>query len=77
MRPGFTAGCGIRSSAINQVECWLSILSRSALRGASFTSARQLREAIDKFVSAYNADAAPFEWTQGGGSPHRRKETLR
>jgi transposase len=52
------------SSWLNQVECWFSILSRSALRGASFTSARQLREAIDKFVSAYNADAAPFEWTK-------------
>lgn len=52
------------SSWLNQVECWFSILSRSALRGTSFTSARQLREAIDKFVSAYNADAAPFEWTK-------------
>jgi hypothetical protein len=45
------------------MECWFSILSRSALRGASFTSARQLRGAIAKLVSAYNADAAPFEWT--------------
>jgi transposase len=52
------------SSWLNQVECWFSILSRSALRGASFTSARQLREAIDKFVRAYNADAVPFEWTK-------------
>lgn len=52
------------SSWLNQVECWFSILSRSALRGASFTSARQLREAIDKFVIAYNAKAAPFEWTK-------------
>src|SRR3954449_3460055 len=52
------------SSWLNQVECWFSILSRAALRGASFTSARQLREAIDKFVRTYNADAAPFEWTK-------------
>jgi transposase len=50
------------SSWLNQVECWFSILSRSALRGASFTSARQLREAIDRFVKAYNEKAAPFEW---------------
>lgn len=50
------------SSWLNQVECWFSILSRSALRGASFTSARQLREAIDRFVKAYNETAAPFEW---------------
>ena len=52
------------SSWLNQVECWFSILSRAALRGASFTSARQLRGAIDKFVTAYNANAAPFEWTK-------------
>jgi len=50
------------SSWLNQVECWFSILSRSALRGASFTSARQLRDAIDRFVQAYNKQAAPFEW---------------
>ena len=52
------------ASWLNQVEVWFSILSRRALRGASFTSPRQLREAIDRFVEAYNRDAAPFEWTQ-------------
>ena len=30
----------------------------------SFTSPVQLREAIDKFVKAYNQKAAPFEWTK-------------
>jgi transposase len=50
------------SSWLNQVECWFSILSRAALRGASFTSARQLRDAIDRFVKLYNEQAAPFEW---------------
>ena len=50
------------SSWLNQVECWFSILARQALRGASFTSPRQLRQAIDDFVSAYNQTAAPFEW---------------
>lgn len=50
------------SSWLNQVECWFSILSRQALRGASFTSATQLRQAIDDFVSVYNQQAAPFEW---------------
>jgi transposase len=50
------------SSWLNQVECWFSILSRSALRGASFTSPRQLREAIDRFVKVYNETAVPFEW---------------
>jgi len=50
------------SSWLNQAECWFSILSRQALRGASFTSPRQLRQAIDDFVQVYNQQAAPFEW---------------
>lgn len=50
------------SSWLNQVECWFSILSRQALQGASFTSPRQLRQAIDDFVEVYNPKAAPFEW---------------
>ena len=50
------------SSWLNQVECWFSILSRQALRGASFTSPQQLRQAIDDFVASYNQNAAPFEW---------------
>lgn len=68
------------SSWLNQVECWFSILSRSALRGASFTSARQLRDAIDRFVKVYNANAAPFEWTKAvvhPSSPKRLYSELR
>jgi transposase len=50
------------SSWLNQVEVWFSILSRQALRGASFTSPAQLRQAIDDFVKVHNEKAAPFEW---------------
>jgi transposase len=50
------------ASWLNQIECWFSILSRRALKGASFSSPSQLRKAIDSFVEAYNKDAAPFEW---------------
>jgi transposase len=50
------------ASWLNQVECWFSILSRAALKGASFDSARQLRQAIDRFVEAYTQTAAPFHW---------------
>ena len=52
------------ASWLNQIEIWFSILSRKALKGASFTSVRQLREAIDKFIKAYSEHAAPFEWTK-------------
>jgi transposase len=61
------------SSWLNQVECWFSILSRSALRSASFTSARQLRDAIDAFVSVYNENARPFEWTKAVVHPSAPK----
>ncbi len=50
------------ASWLNQIECWFSILSRRALKGASFTSARQLRAAIDRFIAGYNPHAAPIEW---------------
>ena len=50
------------ASWLNQIEVWFSILTRQALRGASFTSPRQVREAIDRFVAAYNTHATPFEW---------------
>src|SRR5438128_1658944 len=35
-----------------------------ALAGASFTSPRQVRDQIDAFITAYNQDAHPFEWTK-------------
>jgi transposase len=50
------------ASWLNQVEIWFSILARSALKGASFSSVAQLRQAIDAFVEAYNPTATPFQW---------------
>jgi transposase len=50
------------ASWLNQVEIWFSILARRTLEGASFTSVRQLRQAIDAFIEAYNPTAAPFQW---------------
>lgn len=50
------------SSWLNLVECWFSLLSRNALRGLSVGSPRELREAIDRYVQAYNPEASPFEW---------------
>lgn len=52
------------ASWMNMVEVWFSILSRGALRGASFTSPQQVRQAIDAFTKAYNNTAGPFEWTK-------------
>ena len=50
------------ASWLNQIECWFSILSRRALKGASFTSPRQVRDAIDAFIDVHNDNAAPFDW---------------
>jgi transposase len=52
------------ASWLNQVEIWFSLLSRYALKNASFTSIRQLRQAIDDFISVSNQKASPFEWTK-------------
>jgi hypothetical protein len=66
------------SSGLNQAECWFSILARQALEGASFTSARQLRQAIDDFVAVYHPKAAPFEWKKAvvfSSGPKRNQPT--
>lgn len=50
------------ASWLNQVEVWFSLLSRAALRGASFTNPWGVRDAIDAYIKAYNPRATPFEW---------------
>jgi transposase len=50
------------ASWLNQVEIWFSLLSRKALRGASFKTIAELRQAIEAFIAAYNPRAKPFKW---------------
>jgi transposase len=50
------------ASWLNQIEIWFSMMSRAALKGASFTHPRQIRIAIDDYVAVYNPEASPFEW---------------
>lgn len=57
------------ASWLNQIEIWFSILARSTLDGASFTSVAQLRAAIDAFIAAYNATATPFQWRKAKVHP--------
>ena len=45
-----------RSSWLNRIETWFSILQGQSLNGASFTSVEELQEHIDAFISAYNLD---------------------
>jgi transposase len=53
-----------RSSWLNQVETWFSILQGQSLNGASFITVEQLQQHIDAFIAAYNATAVPFAWTK-------------
>lgn len=50
------------ASWLNQVEVWFAIMSRKALRGASFKNVDELRLAIEAFVAAYSQNAKPFVW---------------
>ena len=50
------------ASWLNQVEIWFGIMSRKALRGASFKSVAELRQAIEAFIAAHNPNAKPFKW---------------
>ncbi|MCP4343192.1 MAG: hypothetical protein GY799_31045 [Desulfobulbaceae bacterium] len=47
------------ASWLNQVEIWFSILAGQALKGASFTTVRQLRDHISAFIESYNNSAKP------------------
>src|ERR1043165_2949528 len=63
-----------RSSWLNQVEIWFSILEGKSLHGASFTSVKQLREHIDAFIEAYNQNPKPFVWTKAKVHQRRFKD---
>lgn len=50
------------ASWLNLVEVWFGLLTRKALRGASFDSKEQLRSAIESFLKVHNSAPRPFRW---------------
>jgi hypothetical protein len=55
------------SSWLNQIEIWLSILTRKLLRRGNFTSVEDLHQKVLAFIEYYNhALAKPFRWTYEG-----------
>jgi len=64
------------ASWLNQVETWFSILSRSALRGSSFTSVRAVCERIDSFIRDYNRSCRPFRWRAKAVAPSAPKPKI-
>jgi transposase len=50
------------ASWLNQVEIWFGILTRKALRDASFDSKEDLAKAIHDFCEVWHENAHPFVW---------------
>jgi transposase len=50
------------ASWLNMVEIWFGIMSRKALKGATFNNTESLATAINDFVEVYNSKAEPFVW---------------
>ncbi len=57
----------VHASWMNQIEIWLSILTRKVLKRGSFTSVDDLRAKVLAFIDYYNRSMAkPFKWTYQG-----------
>ncbi len=55
------------ASWLNQIEIWLSILTRKLLRRGSFLSVADLQARVLAFIAYYNRTMAkPFKWTYQG-----------
>ena len=53
------------ASWLNAVETWFSQLERRAIYRGVFTSVRELREEIRRYIATHNRHAAkPFQWTK-------------
>src|SRR5258708_2946234 len=52
------------SSCVNMVERWFALLTERQLKRGSHCSVGALKEAIDAFLDASNADPRPFHWTK-------------
>jgi hypothetical protein len=58
------------ASWMNQIEIWLSILTRKLLRRGSFLSVADLQARVLAFIAYYNRTMVkPFKWTYTGKAP--------
>ena len=51
-------------SWLNLVECFFSVITRQAIRRGSYTSVRELTDAIGVFIDHWNDHPHPFAWTK-------------
>ena len=54
----------VSCSWLNMVEIFFGIITRQAIRRATFTSVRELTTAIGQFIDACNDRCQPFSWTK-------------
>lgn len=52
------------ASWLNQVETWFSIVHRKAIRRGVFRSVAHLKDAIQRFLDAWNRNCHPFAWVK-------------
>lgn len=64
------------ASWLNQVEIWFGILTRKALKGASFNSVDDLKQAIQDFCDVYHINAKPFVWKKREVKGSQLKNTI-
>jgi transposase len=64
------------ASWLNQVEIWFGILTRKALKNASFTSLEDLSKAIQDFTDVYHQNAKPFIWKKREVKGSQLKNTV-
>ncbi|MCF7985557.1 MAG: transposase [Thiohalocapsa sp.] len=57
------------ASWLNVVESWFSQLERRALYRGAFTSVKDLRDALHRYLQAHNEQhAKPFRWTKSAAT---------
>lgn len=57
------------ASWLNAVEGWFSQLERRAIHRGVFTSVKELRDEIQRYIKVHNAQCAkPFKWTKSASS---------
>lgn len=58
------------SSWLNQVELWFAKIERDVIERGIFTSVKDLRRKLMRYIRHYNKDAKPIKWTYSNPS-HR------
>jgi len=59
------------------VEIFFSIMARKSLKGASFTSRKELANHIAKLIKAHNRTSKPFKWRKRDAVGSPLKNTYR